>query len=254
MNIDDYISSGIIEQYVMGLCSAEEENEVIILRRQHNAVNEAIINFETALETKMMTGVVLPDDATDKRIIETIKSLGQPVAITNNKSNIVIYYNWFKGVAAAAIILLGLSAIFNYSLFYKNKKLAQQLAVDNTKPVTLPVADYNILRNPAITPVAMYGVGYHAICRCTMFWDKKTGKVYIMIHHLPLSSATKDYQLWAVVNNRPVSIGIINDAIRDRFIELPNVPAGANAFSVTLEKAGGSVTPTQEEEYLSGKI
>ena len=100
----------------------------------------------------------------------------------------------------------------------------------------------------------MYGVGTHAICRCTMFWDKSTGKMYIMIHHLPKSSSAKDYQLWAEVDGKPVSIGIINDEIRGRFIEMPNVPAGSIAFTVTLENAGGTDQPTVTETYLSGKI
>lgn len=254
MNIDNYISSGIIEQYVMGLCTTEEKNELTLLRQQYNEINAAIINFEIVLEESIMSATVLPDATTDKKILATIQSLVPPVVRMNNKINVISQFTWLKGVAAAAIVLLGISAVFNYSLFNKNKKLLQNLAVENNKPVTLPVADYNILKNPAITPVAMYGVGYHAICRCTMFWDKKTGKVYIMIHHLPLSSQTKDYQLWAVVNNKPVSVGIINDAIRDRFIEMPNVPNEANAFSVTLEKAGGAEVPTIAEEYLSGKI
>ena len=95
----------------------------------------------------------------------------------------------------------------------------------------------------------------HSICRCTMFWDKKTGKIYIMIHHLvPQSCTQKDYQLWAMVNDKPVNVGIIKDEIRDRFIELPNVPAGATAFSVTLENAGGSATPSEGNQWLYGKI
>jgi anti-sigma-K factor RskA len=100
----------------------------------------------------------------------------------------------------------------------------------------------------------MYGVGYHAICRCTMFWDKQTGKMYIMIHHLPKSSEQKDYQLWAMVDGKQVSVGIVQDEIRGRFIEMNNVPAGAVSFMVTLEKAGGTAEPTIAETYLEGKI
>ena len=87
-----------------------------------------------------------------------------------------------------------------------------------------------------------------------MFWDKKTGKIYIMIHHLPKSSSTRNYQLWAEVDGNPVSVGIINDEIRGRFIELTDVPGRANAFTVTLEKAGGNNSPTVSETYLAGKI
>ena len=136
----------------------------------------------------------------------------------------------------------------------KNNKLEQEVASLKTAPVSLPESDYKIMLDPKITPVAMYGVGTHAICRCTMFWDKRTGKMYIMIHHLPQSSVSRDYQLWAMVDNKPVNIGVVQDDIRGRFIEMNNVPAGTTAFSVTLEKAGGNSIPTVEETYLKGSI
>jgi anti-sigma-K factor RskA len=87
-----------------------------------------------------------------------------------------------------------------------------------------------------------------------MYWDKQTGKVYIMIHHLPESSGRQDYQLWAFVDGKPISVGIVNDSIRDRFIEMNGMPAGATEFSITLEPANGSTSPTEAETYLRGRI
>lgn len=253
----DYISSGIIEQYVLGLCTPVEKAELEQLRKTDTVLNEAIINFEIQFENEMMSHTSLPDTATDNKILQIIDSLKHtPVVPIGSIKENKINYKWLRPVAAAAILLLGTSVVFNYILFSKNKKQQQELAArnNNNVPATLPVADYNILKDPTITPVAMYGVGYHAICRCTMFWDKKTGKVYIMIHHLPKSSGEQDYQLWANVDGKPVSVGIINDAIRDRFIEMTNMPAGATSFIVTLEKAGGAAVPTEDETYLKGAI
>ncbi|MGH2553945.1 MAG: anti-sigma factor, partial [Chitinophagaceae bacterium] len=77
---------------------------------------------------------------------------------------------------------------------------------------------------------------------------------YFMIHHLPQSSASKDYQLWAIVNGKPVSVGLVRDDIRGRFSEMTNVPVNASGFIVTLENAGGNMTPTESELYLKGTI
>ena len=252
MDISSYISSGIIELYVMGMCSPEEEKELELLRHQHPALNDAIIRYETELEDNMQKNSTLPSADVDQRILQSFDSLQAPVInINKNKSSNNIW--WFKPVAAAAILLLLISSYFNYNLYKKTKEQQKMIASGGGSP-TLPLSDYTVLTNPSITPVAMYGVGAHAICRCTMFWDKKTGKMYIMIHHLPKSSAAKDYQLWAEVDGKPVNIGIINDEIRGRFIEMPNVPAGSIAFTVTLENAGGNTQPTVGETYLSGKI
>ena len=249
MDIQQFISSGIIEMYAMGLCIPEEERELEQLRSQHPEVDKAITDYEGVLEKNMMQHVELPGDATDNRILDTLEKLGKPVPVVTMQPHKL---NWLKPFAAAASILLLLSAGLNYYLYRQSQKplpVAPVAAV-----TTLPVHDYNVLNNPKITPVAMYGVGYHSICRCTMFWDKQTRKMYIMIHHLPQSSAQQDYQLWAIVDGKPVSVGIIQDEIRGRFIEMKNVPANAASFIVTLEKAGGAAAPNTDETYLDGKI
>jgi anti-sigma-K factor RskA len=250
MNIDTYISSGIIEQYVMGLCSNEESNELEQLRKQHPALDAAVANYELLFEKQLMQNATIPSIVTDTKILAQLKSLQTPViSIQKNKSII-----WLKAVAAAAVLLLGVSSVYNFTLYSKNKQQEAELTAKNNIPKTLPLEDFEVLKNPGITPVAMNGVGIHSICRCTMFWDKKTGKAYVMIHHLVKSGDKRDYQLWAMVDGKPVNVGIVNDDIRDRFVELSNVPQGANGFSLTLENAGGATTPTVDETYLVGRI
>lgn len=52
MDIKEYISSGIIELYVMGLCSPEEEKELEALRPQYKELHEAILQYEKDMEEK----------------------------------------------------------------------------------------------------------------------------------------------------------------------------------------------------------
>jgi len=253
MDINSYILSGNIEMYVMGLCSPQEKAEMELLRRQYPELNKALLQFEIALENNLLKNATEPGAKTDEITLQSLQSLVKPVIDINTNRTKVIQISWLKPVAAAAILLFAASSIFNYMLYKKNKE--QELALSETKKITtLPETDYAILKNPAITPVAMYGVTPHNICRCTMFWDKNTGKAYIMIHHLVPSTAQRKYQLWAMVNDKPVSVGMIHDEIRGRFIEIQNIPTGATAFSVTLENAAGSAAPTVEQTYLYGKI
>ena len=245
MDIKQYISSGIIETYVMGLCSIIDEMELEQLRSQYPELDKAIIAYEEEMEKNMLQQISLPGDATDKRVLDTLNAMKKQAPVIQMPAR---KRNWLEPFAAAASILLLISIALNYYLFRQTKKQS------NTSISGLPAGDYKVLNNPAIIPIAMYGAGSHSICRCTMFWDKKTGKMYIMIHHLPQSSGSKDYQLWAMVDGKPINVGIVKDDIRGRFIEMNNVPTGATAFSVTLEKAGGNLTPTVEETYLKGTI
>ena len=258
MDINEYISGGIIEMYVMGLCSASEKLELEKLRSIHPVLHNAILQYEKELEEKMLQNSTLPSAATDEKILMGLHALKVPVKpIYVKKKEFTIFSAW-QYVAAASFVLLAISSYYNFTLFTKTNKQQKAFTALKEKEKenvpTLPAADYAIMMDRNITPVAMYGVGYHAICRCTMFWDKKTGKIFIMIHHLPQSSSAKDYQLWAMVNGKPVNVGIIKDEIRGRFIEMQTVPADAVSFIVTLENAGGSAVPTLEETYLSGKI
>lgn len=251
MDIKAYTASGHIEAYVMGLCSPQETAEMDRLRQQYPEINEAILVFEQELEKQFAGNPSATTPSLDKKIIGALNALQTPVISLQQAP--VKQINWFKPAAAAAILLLIGSAVLNYTLYNKTKQ-QEQLLAEKTQEPTLPAADYSIMKNPAITPVAMYGVGIHSICRCTLFWDKKSGKAYIMIHHLQPSTPGNTYQLWAMVDDKPVSVGLVNDKIRDRFIEIPGVPANANGFHVTLEKAGGSSTPTANETYLIGRI
>ena len=254
MNIQEYIKSGVIELYVMGLCNEEESQELESMRKQHPSVNDAILEFEAELETKMQQSTTLTSAETDEKILASLDALNVKSSPMQAVKNTGKYIKIRSFIAAAAAIILVVGGYFIFSFNSKVKKLENELAVAKSTPATLPLEDYKIMLDPKITPVAMYGVGTHAICRCTMFWDKKTGKLYIIIHHLPQSSSSKDYQLWAMIDNKPVNVGIIKDEIRGRFIEMENVPAKATSFIVTLEKAGGNASPTIEETYLSGRI
>lgn len=260
------ISTGIIEQYVLGLCSPEDQLVIDLSRQTNLDLDKAILEFELQLEQEMMRGGLLPSKETDSIILSRLSTLNLSSAnqSTANSSSEVepqtgvnrqIIIRTIRYFAVAASVILVVGASYNLIIFSKYKHQQADLISRKLNAISsLPVGDYSILKDPNITTIAMNGVGVHMICRCTMFWDKKTGKVYIMIHHLPLSDNTKDYQLWANVNGKPVSVGIIDDSIRGRFIQLANMPIAASSFSVTLEKAGGASLPTEKGTYLRGKI
>ncbi len=255
MSSKEFIASGILEAYVLGLCTPEQEAEVADMRRQYPDVQEALELFEAELEQKFLNNPTPTTARQDEKILQIFQEerLAPVVPMATTKP---AAYRWYKVAAAAAILLFCASAVFNYVQYQKSKAQQKELAAirTNNNGKTLPAADFSVLTNQAITPVAMYGVGIHTICRCTLFWDKATGKAYVMIHHLVPAPEGKNYQLWASVDGKEVSAGLLNDKIRDRFIEVSEIPGGANGFRLTLEDKGGSNAPTIEETYLMGKI
>lgn len=65
------------------------------------------------------------------------------------------------------------------------------------------------------------------------------------------------YQVWALKLNplTPTSIGLLDnfDSNNQKIFAVDNAES-AEAFGITLEPAGGSLTPTMEQLYTLGKV
>ncbi len=252
MNIEAYISSGILEQYVFGLCDAAEQNEVEQLQQSNSEVAAAILKIELELEANARKYAIEPSRILPNPFAVGLFEQNKPVETTpivQIDKNKFLYRN----IAAVLAVALAASVFYNMQQFNKNKAQANEIAaIQNIK--SLPTSDFAVMQNPNITPVAMRGQGIHSICRCTLFWDKTTGKAYVMVHHLMPSGDSQDFQLWASVDGKPVSVGIINENIRDKFVEVAGIPENATEFNVTLEQAGGAQKPNLDQLWLKGTI
>ena len=122
MDINSYISSGIIETYVMGLCSPEEKIEMESLRHQYPQLNEAVLQYEIDLENDLLKNATPPGTEVDEQVLRSLRSLNTPVVDLNPPPFKTKKLNWLKPVAAAAILLLAVSSIFNYVLYKKTNK------------------------------------------------------------------------------------------------------------------------------------
>jgi anti-sigma-K factor RskA len=90
-----------------------------------------------------------------------------------------------------------------------------------------------------------------------VFWDTKQNQWVIYIFNLPEPPPDKQYQLWYVANNRPISAAVFSTDVHGRkVLELslpPEALTGLDATAVTLEPRGGSPKPTSGF-YLKAKI
>ncbi len=87
------------------------------------------------------------------------------------------------------------------------------------------------------------------------FWNAKQGKVVAHAFRLAPAPAGRDYQIWALVDGKPVSIKVFNsDPDGHALIEdftVPTTAAGVSAVLVSLEPKGGSPQPTTTP-FLAG--
>jgi anti-sigma-K factor RskA len=267
VDIQEYISSGMVEAYVLGLATEEEAQEIELLRKQHPSLDEAITAFEISLEQQGIEQAVAPPmhlkEATWDKIEEASTSGKTPVAETDGAPAleapvISLRSNTWKWVAAATIV--GFLATGGYSIFLYSKyqKLSNDF-VALKKQNTAEKLRFNSLYAGVIKmqetnfqKVVLPGVKGHEQELVTVYYDTNNGDVYLLPVRLPKTPANKQYQLWAIVDGKPVDAGLLDETCTT-LCKLKNIK-NPQAFAITLEKQGGSDVPTLNEMVVMGAI
>lgn len=271
MNIGEYIESGVLEIYVLGMISPEEKAEVEAMAAKHPEVKNAIREMEEALGDLALAQSVSPPPswkedvlaaafaAVDNEAKPIVKSLPKNSEAQKPKSSFA-----FLAAAASIVLLvsLGVNLIMYQTLqdvkgdLYDTEMRVAELESDNQ----VMVANYKnveqnlaVMRDPNTATFIMKGVdGRDPAYRANIYWNSSTETVYLDVKSLPIAPSGKQYQLWALKDGKPIDMGVF-DALdtESLLLEMGSVP-GADAFAVTLEVAGGVASPTMEEMYVYG--
>jgi len=73
---------------------------------------------------------------------------------------------------------------------------------------------------------------------------------------LPKTDKEHEYQLWAMVNGKPVSLGVFgksDSTSNEALVKMPAIQE-AQAFAVTIEPMGGSINPTMDKLSVMGGV
>ena len=254
MNVQDYISSGVIESYVLGMASAGEQLEFEGMCKQYPEVLQARIDFELSLEQQAMQTAVMPPASLRQLVMNA--ALNTEAKIIPINAAPVIKTNWLKYVAAACAILLAGSLYWNISQYKNNQKLQASYDTTVAKLSDIEKDLAMLVQNPNVKMAAMKGMEVSPSSFATVYWDTTSKDVYLLVNNLPKPASDKQYQLWALLNGKPVDVGMIDsDAFigkKKLLLQMKNV-AGAQAFALTLEKKGGNPVP-QGSMYVMGNL
>jgi anti-sigma-K factor RskA len=276
VNIKEYISSGIVESYVLGLADEADRAGFEQMCDQHPEILAAREAFELELEQfAMANAVAAPQQVRTIVLDRTIGSADMPLqpvgAEEDADAPVVAMRSSARYVAAASVVLLVGSAVLNFYFFNKYKEyssrydqlLAQQTELvknNNNLQTRLNTYENTIaqLSNPNMKVIKMAGNEVpsqgspDSTSMAMIYWDTRSKDVYLMVHHLPQPTADKQYQLWAIVNGQPVDAGVFDmNNQSGLMVKMKNIPE-AQLFAVTLEQKGGSPTP-KGPMYVLGK-
>ena len=262
MEAQEYIDSGILELYVYGLLTETENLEIAEMAKKSPEVDQEIISIEKAIVALSSSFSPFHSVANFEKIKARLELKHGKVVEMKPASNWSQYVGW----AAAILLLLGLGyqtleltktkeAIATVGT-EKNKIEREFAYLDQQNKET--EKNLTIVRDIKNTGVTLGGQAVSPTSFAKVYWNKDTKATYIDAAGLPKPPKGMVYQVWALKLSpvlTPTSIGLLSDFEgNDQKIFSVEQTDSAEAFGITLEPAGGSLTPTMEQLYTLGKV
>jgi len=265
MNIQEYISSGVLELYVYGALTEAESREVTLALKEHPEIRKEVEEIEIALQ-KLSAAVAPSYNA--EALLASIKQ-----KLSNKSDNTVInierkketdwvsYFGW----AATILLLIGL-----FFVFEDRNNLREQLNTEQARNARMEqqIADARddaekteellaVLRDKDVSKIPLQGQNVDPGAYAAVYWNKKENTAYIDAKDLPEPPRGKVYQVWSLKLEplTPTSIGLLADFTIDenKIFALENANE-SEAFGITLEPEGGSESPTMDQLYVLGAV
>jgi len=254
MNVEAYIASGILEAYVLGELSVREQEQVALQLQRHPTLSDELVRIEKTMEQLALQAAVKPKPHLKVNILQSVgpRIKSQPASTTN-------YWLW---VAAASVIVACGFAYLAYNYYTRWSSTSQQLAeielrnqqiAQNLTEVNLELskiqAEINVVDNPAYLPVILTGTNQAPDSKATVYWNASTQEVYLRVQHLQALTTESQFQLWAIIDGKPVDLGIFDS--KNGLMKMKPT-SRADAFAVTIEARGGSPVPSLHTLQVMG--
>lgn len=284
MDVQRYISSGVIENHVTGVLSESESREVIGAIQQYPEVKAAADAIQLDMERYVEMWAQKPPAGIKRQLMDrlrndnvqdapaatptetiTAKTYEDPFTETTSEGASPVRV-WQYSAAAAIVLLLG-SVTMNVVSYGNSDKFkdqyasvqAEQEALNAEKDalkeqLTAIQKEMSIMKDPSFKWTRMPGLAKHTGAVATVGWNPQSKETFILAQALPEPPADKQYQLWAIVNGKPIDAGVFELGNKAHSIQKVKPVENAQVFAVTLEKKGGSPTPTLDQMLVAGKV
>ncbi len=258
MNATEYIESGILESYVMGAVSDQEQREVECLSSIYPEVRNELDELSAALENYALLHSLEPPTAIKTRLMgqlefnELHQTVVRPMPVDRNSAP-TYRSTWI--VAASVGLLVLMFSFFLLSQLRNNRSALASLRSSNgsLQSEVKQLRDQQqqseqtlaVLRQPGTRTLQLRGNDKAPDGNMLIFWNARTRQVAIEVKSLPALQPDQQYQLWSLVDGKPIDAGVFEMGATTKTVQRLSRPIGrADAFAVTVEKRGGSPTPT----------
>jgi anti-sigma-K factor RskA len=243
VNIKEYISSGVVESYVLGLLSAQERFEFEQYCETSPELKAAREAFERAVERRAMENAMTPPGDIKQRILTAIQQPSKTARIASMEPTTPRRSSRVSWLAAASVILFLVAGYFAYTFYNQNKKLKTsnselEAKVNKTDSILNKMLDdQRKMNDPNVTVVNMIGLQKAVPGSASVYWDSTSTNVYLIVKNMPKLPSEKQYQLWALIDGTPVDLGLFDPPDPNVMLKMKNTQR-ADAFAISIENRG----------------
>ena len=268
--IRSYIESGILELYAAGDLTPAERLEVESMLGQYPELQAELSEIENSLEHYARTYAIEPSTGLRSKILDSLYDDGlrpETASAPVFRNMPVKQSSFFKYAFAASVALLLISVIALFTLYNRLQQSNEQLAVlQNSNQqfsnrvnlmegqLTEREVALGVLRSKEYKMIKLAGTKQAPKASMMVAFNpaKKEVMIDMAAMEMPANDAEHQYQLWAMVDGKPVDLGVFDMVADDDGMKRMKAIEDAQAFAVTLEPRGGSKSPTMEQMMVIG--
>lgn len=265
VDINKYISSGILELYILQQLSEQERIQVEEMISKYPELKAELEAIEESIEEIAQSVAIEAPASLKMRVLESIRNKETNTnAAGKSKSTSGSNGGMFFWLIAVFAVLATALAFYNFNenqtlqaeLSELNVALSTNLESLNDLQTSLEACDarLNILADPNYQPILLASTGYIEGAMARVLYNAETNDVYIQAEHLPDLPPENQYQLWAIVDGTPVDLGLLATDLPGRQWMQAAEVENPQAFAVTVEPLGGLPTPTLDNLTAIGQL
>jgi anti-sigma-K factor RskA len=244
MDLQSFIQSGLLEAYVLGQCNPEERAQVERMAALHPEVRAELSAIETALEGYASAHAVRPPEGMKKKIMDRIELESVSTGSKPEKGQGVLrlfQVLCFLLAAAASFLFMQQKDLRREKEQYRiqNDTLQKQILACNNELQQVSAISELLCDAATQRIIVSDGKGLHSI----VYYNARLQRSAFDPYSLPAPPVGKYYQFWAIVDGKPVSMGMVQNA--ENLCETMREVQNAQAFAFSAEdNPAGNAAPT----------